>query len=121
MNRHWFDGHPPHDRADTSPVLQRVLWWIDSHGERIWDDLNDLGSGPVMISRQQAGANANLELGPKSNITTSGDMPRARNPLAQSVRRAVNPFVLLQFEARDFSLDPGFIGCRSELDVYAYF
>ena len=31
---------------------------------------------------------------------------------------ALDPFVLLQFEARDFGIDLGFVGCRSELYVF---
>jgi hypothetical protein len=28
-----------------------MLWWVDPHSERIWEDLNDLESGMIMISR----------------------------------------------------------------------
>jgi hypothetical protein len=34
-----------------------------------------------------------------------------------SVRLAVNPFVLFQFEARDFSIDPRFVRGGSQLQV----
>jgi hypothetical protein len=35
----------------TRPFNRYALWWIDPHGERIWENVNDIESGLVMISR----------------------------------------------------------------------
>lgn len=47
----WFEGLPPHDRANTFTSLQTLLWWVDPHRERIWEDVEDSESGLLKISR----------------------------------------------------------------------
>jgi hypothetical protein len=39
--RIWFDGAPPHDKADVFSSIQDLLCWLDAHQERVWIQVND--------------------------------------------------------------------------------
>jgi hypothetical protein len=47
----WFEGRTPHDRMDVFTSIELLLSWVDPHEERVWEDVNDLESGMVLISR----------------------------------------------------------------------
>jgi hypothetical protein len=33
----YFEGRPPHDKADTFTCLENLLHWVDPHSECIWE------------------------------------------------------------------------------------
>jgi hypothetical protein len=36
---------PRHDRENMFTSLQHLLWWIDTHCERIWNEVNNPENG----------------------------------------------------------------------------
>jgi hypothetical protein len=46
-----FPGKPPHEQMDVFRSLEDLLWWVDPHQERIWEDVSDADESCLLVSR----------------------------------------------------------------------
>jgi hypothetical protein len=46
----YHPGLPPHDHAETFSNLETLMFWVDAHKERIWEDVDDPEGRVVRIS-----------------------------------------------------------------------
>jgi hypothetical protein len=46
-----FPGKPPHEQMDVFRSLEDLLWWVDPHQERIWEDVSDADESHLLVSR----------------------------------------------------------------------